>query len=193
MESNTRYWRKVIQVIILGFIILIANMVIGYNLLPFPQNEDGMRMHFSLIITTASIISGFAFTNLGILISLSNTELVRKISNTSIMAKRNITLITSIIFCCISIFIALVFVLQLDKTIIEGLIESLAPYKYKEVLKDKIISLLYINCVIFLISGIIYFVKAIKEMSYLLLKVYEANSKFSEEDIEEARRKIGKK
>lgn len=184
MKNHIKIFNKIIFILIVSALVIIISIFIGYDLLPLPKLEDSIISQFNLIITTNSIIAGFSFTNLGILISLSDTDLVKRLSNTTIMTKKNEILITSIDFCCLSIFISLIFVLRLDTTIVKPLCFNLLTRDLYYIIYPKSISFLYNLSIFSLISGLIYFVKSIKELSNLLMKVYESNNpKITEQDV----------
>lgn len=184
MKDHIKIFNKVIFILIVSALVIIISIFIGYDLLPLPKLEDSIISQFNLIITTNSIIAGFSFTNLGILISLSDTDLVKRLSNTTIMTRKNEILITSIDFCCLSIFISLIFVLRLDTTIVKPLCFNLLTRDLYYIIYPKLISFLYNLSIFSLISGLIYFVKSIKEVSNLLMKVYESNNpKITEQDV----------
>lgn len=184
MKNHIKIFNKIIFILIVSALVIIISIFIGYDLLPLPKLEDSIISQFNLIITTNSIIAGFSFTNLGILISLSDTDLVKRLSNTTIMTRKNEILITSIDFCCLSIFISLIFVLRLDTTIVKPLCFNLLTRDLYYIIYPKLISFLYNLSIFSLISGLIYFVKSIKEVSNLLMKVYESNNpKITEQDV----------
>lgn len=180
MNSKGRYINKIILITGISVIIFLIKIVAKINLLKLPSSKEITDFHFNLI-TINSIIAGFSFTNLGILISLSDADLVKKISGTSIIPRKNKVLIMSVISCCISIFLSLIFVLKLDETIFEPIL-MIFPSKYKAF--ENFCYLMYTLCIAFLVSGIIMFAKSIKEMSNLLLKIYISKPNLKKEDID---------
>ena len=66
------------------------------------------------ILTVNSIFCGFALTNLGILLTISDDQLIKKLEGTDILQKRNSVIGHSIIFGAISIFISMFWVLKIN-------------------------------------------------------------------------------
>lgn len=180
MSNNGKYINKIILVICISVLIFLLKIVANITLLNLPNDAEKIDFHFNLI-TINSIIAGFSFTNLGILISLSDADLVKKISSTSIIPRKNKVLIMSVISCCISIFLSLIFVLEIDETIIQPILKVFA--KRNDIVFKDLSYFLYILCIAFLIFGIIMFAKSIKEMSNLLLKIYISKPNITKEDI----------
>lgn len=180
MSNKGKYINNIILVICISVLIFLLKIVANITLLNLPDDAEKIDFHFNLI-TINSIIAGFSFTNLGILISLSDADLVKKISSTSIIPRKNKVLIMSVISCCISIFLSLIFVLEIDETIIQPILNVIT--KQNTIVFEDLSYLLYILCIAFLIFGIVMFAKSIKEMSNLLLKIYISKPSISKEDI----------
>ena len=108
---NKNYKSKIIIVllisVILGFIGYYKNVFI----FEYPPNADDYHMN---ILTINSILSGFSLTNLGILISISDAQLIKKLEGTDLLNKRNVVISYSIIFGSMSIVASLLFIFKIN-------------------------------------------------------------------------------
>lgn len=176
MKANNKILNKIIIVLIVGILVTIIDSFMDYNLMSLPKLDSNIISQFSLIIITNSIFAGVSFTTLGILISLSSADLIKKLSNTTVMLHKNYVLITCIAFCCLSISLSLIFVLRLDRTIINSLYLILLKGDLYYKLYPKFINFIYVVSLLSFLNGFIYFIKSIKEVSNLLIKVYTSNT-----------------
>lgn len=176
MKANNKILNKIIIVLIVGILVTIIDSFMDYNLMSLPKLDSNIISQFSLIIITNSIFAGVSFTTLGILISLSSADLIKKLSNTTVMLHKNYVLITCIAFCCLSISLSLIFVLRLDRTIINSLCLILLKGDLYYKLYYKFINFIYVVSLLSFLNGFIYFIKSIKEVSNLLIKVYTSNT-----------------
>lgn len=185
MKANNKILNKIIIVLIVGILITIIDSFMDYNLMSLPKLDSNIISQFSLIIITNSIFAGVSFTTLGILISLSSADLIKKLSNTTVMLHKNYVLITCIAFCCLSISLSLIFVLRLDRTIINSLCLILLKGDLYYKLYPKFIKFIYVVSLLSFLNGFIYFIKSIKEVSSLLIKVYTSNTpKITNNDVQ---------
>lgn len=148
----------------------------------FFQRAESDDFYFNMI-TLNSVIAGFAFTNLGLLLGAASTEVVQKISNTDIMKRKNDKLMISIIFTVAAMILSLLFVVDLGTLAIKFLSSSVVQI---------IANGLYLASIVMMIIGVVYFVKSIIEISQLLDQVYRKKSKLTEEKIESINNALNK-
>ena len=127
--------------------------------------EDSVEYHFN-IITINSILSGFSLTNLGILISISSDQLIKKLEGTDILIKRNVLISYSIIYGAISILISLFFVLDL-RLVIKGVSISF------------ISDFFFTAEIVALILSVVYFLLSLRKMIQLLSYIYIPKRKYT--------------
>lgn len=153
--------------------VIISAVSNGWNI-QFFQRAESDDFYFNMI-TLNSVIAGFAFTNLGLLLGAASTEVVQKISNTDIMKRKNDKLMISIIFTVAAMLLSLLFVVDLGSLVIMFL-----PLLVVQIVANG----LYIASIIMMVIGIVYFVKSIIEISQLLDTVYRNRSKLTNKQIE---------
>lgn len=161
-----------------SFLFLIMEYLSNTFLLRTPITN--INAYHSNLLTINSLFCGFALTNLSILISINDNEMVKIIKKTNILQKRNI-LITLSLFCSsVAMICSLYFILEIDSTVLclIGNIPSL-----KKVSKVYIVINNYIFCneIWFLILGTSFFIASIKKMVELLNYIYKMPQKLSEE------------
>lgn len=145
-----------------------------------PQTDD---FYFNMI-TLNSVIAGFAFTNIGLLLSAASTEVVRKICKTDIMKRKNDKLMASVAYSVATMFICLPYVVDIG-----DVIGSVLPSVFIKIIADG----MYLAMIILLILGIVYFVKSITEISNLLDEVYKNKSNLTEEKINDINKELKNK
>lgn len=126
------------------------------------------------ILTLNSVIAGFSFTNIGLLLSTADTEVVQKLAKTDIMKKKNDKLISSVIYCVASMLISLPYVLDLGK--VAGM---LFPAGMLEIMANGF----YLVIILLLVLGIVYFISSTIEISKLLDVVYKNQSDLTPEKV----------
>lgn len=176
------YFTKVIILCIFALVLCILSDVLDYKFVIMP--ESNITDYHTDILTVNSIFCGFALTNLGILLSISDDQLIKKLEGTDILQKRNIVIGHSIIFGSISIFISMFWVLKINFKFIENFIAK------------RIIGLLqefffYIEIISLLIS-ILYFIVSIKKMIELLALLHVPKKRYSEKQVDNMKKKIFK-
>ena len=87
------YVTKILGVGLMAVILCIFAHKMNYIVIPMPQ--DNIPEYHTNILTINSIFSGFALTNLGILLTMSDDQLIKKLEGTDILKKRNCLLYTS--------------------------------------------------------------------------------------------------
>lgn len=177
------YSMKVILVLLIAVLLCVIKELRGFVLIWMPVT--GVSDYHSNILTINSIFSGFALTNLGILLSISDDQLIKKLEGTDILMKRNIVIGHSIIFGSISIFVSLVFLLDINFTWVRT--------RTIEVVWDFWNYLIFNMEILTLCISIFYFILSIKKMIELLSHIYIPRPKLSDEVVEELRKKLGKK
>lgn len=154
---NKNYTFKVILVLIISLIVCLIGNIFHFYL--FVINiSDPIEYHFK-ILTINSILSGFSLTNLGILISVSGDQLIEKLKGTDILVKRNILISYSIIYGSFSIFISLIFVVNID-------------IKLNKVLLGYISNYFLILEMFTLFLSIVYFLLSVRKIIQLLSYIY---------------------
>lgn len=173
------YINIIICVCVVSIILTTLFSLCKFNFIQRPQGND---FYFNMI-TLNSIIAGFAFTNIGLLLSAASTEVVRRICKTDIMKRKNDKLMASVAYSVATMFICMPYVM--DMGVYVGKV-------FPVVLIDIIADGMYLSMIILLILGIAYFVKSITEISNLLDEVYKNKSKLTEEKIEDINKELKK-
>lgn len=178
-EKN--YTSKIAVLVIFSALLCIVSHFGNYRLIYMPT-EDIAKYHMD-ILTINSIFSGFALTNLGILLSITDDQLIKKLEGTDILQKRNIVIGHSIIFGAISIFLSMFWVLKVNFVFLDTLIGKKA-----EILRE---FFYYIEMFSMIIS-ILYFILSIKKMIELLSLVHVPKRKYTDKQVEDMKKKIFK-
>lgn len=187
------YFKKCLYMIGISSMIVIVNSVLALHIIKLPDKSEIVNFNFNLI-TINSIIAGFSFTTLGIILGLSGSELIIKISKTNIMSDKSKIIITSIVYCCASIITSMIFVLQLHDSIIYRIIDIIFIDQNVQLLVYNIVlELLYTICIVFLFGGLKFFLKSIREVSRLIMKIYKNKSKLSPEKVNEIKSALSRK
>ena len=161
---NTNYVGKIMFMLVFSLILSLWDDIFEYYLI-YITVEDSVEYHFN-IITINSILSGFSLTNLGILISISSDQLIKKLEGTDILIKRNVLISYSIIYGAISILISLFFVLDLH-LVIKGV-----PISF-------IGDFFFTAEIIALILSVVYFLLSLRKMIQLLSYIYIPKRKYT--------------
>lgn len=145
----------------------IVNMV--FNIIYFPDNKQMMEYQFDFF-TTITVLAGFSFTALGILLSLTGEKIFEKLKDTSILNTLYINIVRSIRYLLYSSIISLFFILGFDKQM--GKIPVHLPYLNVEKVRIFIYS---IECG-FVILGMVYFLKAMSTIAQIISKMFPDKS-----------------
>lgn len=168
-------------------------MNFDYDMLDVLVNADNSEIHFDLL-TVSSIIGGFMFTSLGLLLSVSEYSIIKKLNETSIMSKKNGRIIKGLTFNMVSIFISLIFILKLEKVLIvfDKILKSI---NFNISIYGFLINYLAILGLICLVMSFIYFSLSIKDITTILRAIEEDNKKkkLPPELIDNLKDKINKK
>lgn len=161
----------------------ILSRVFGYKIINMSV-RNSVDYHTD-ILTVNSIFCGFALTNLGILLTISDDQLIKKLEGTDILQKRNSVIGHSIIFGAVSIFISMFWVLKINFNFLGVILD--------EKLIDLLTELFFYIEIFSLLISILYFIISIKKMIELLSLLHVPRKKYSDKQIEEMRKKILKK
>lgn len=182
--------KRILYVSVASAILCIIGTNLEYSKLNDLTGINNSGIHFNLL-TVSSIVAGFMFTNLGVLISVSDHDFIKKLRTTTIIENKNERIIKGIIFNILSMFISLIFILELEK------IFFLADRVLNAINIDFIISSYLINYLaIFgitsLIMGFLYFAKSVKDINVVLKAIQKNNKKekLSDEVIKELKNNI---
>lgn len=173
---------KILTSIIISIILCIIAMKTNYNKLNLLTGSKGESIQFNLL-TVNSIIAGFIFTNLGLLISISQHEVIQKLRCTTIIERKNSRMMTGLVFHIIVIFIALSFIFDVPKCFI--LIDKvLKVLKINIIISTFLIDLLAIFEIVCLVIGILHFTLSIRDIHSLLQAVTKRNDNVPDEEID---------
>ena len=140
-----------------------ANLKWNYFVIP-AQNK--MIDTQSNLFTICSVFAGFSFSMLGLIMGIFSEKIIEKLKGTTLIQRKCTHIVQSIIYFCISGFISLLFMLGFNIYISELTGE------------DRLIdNILYINGIGFLLLGMIYFIRAVKNLFEIIEKIYTFNEK----------------
>lgn len=126
------------------------------------------------ILTITSILAGFSFSALALLVSISNHELVVKLRGTDLISKRSELVSQSIYGYLTAMLISIYLVSGINNTLIEGL-KFMPDITYN--IWHKL--LVYVQIVVIL-YGTIYLIIATRKILTLINKINGVNSKKSD-------------
>ena len=154
--------RNIIKVILL---IILGNLCLYFNIIRIP--EDIVNTQFNLL-TVSTVFAGFSFTVLGLIISLSDTSVLKNLKETSFLRSYCSIVVRSIAYFLISAAISLYFILE-----IHIWIESF----FKKDITDYTVNFPYVLGILFLLLGIIFFCKSVRKLIQTMNKNFEINEK----------------
>lgn len=175
------YVTKLVILALFSVLLCSASHFLNYNFIHMPK-KDIAEYHID-ILTVNSIFSGFALTNLGILLSVTDDQLIKKLEGTDILQKRNIVIGNSIIFGAVSIFLSMFWVLKINLSFIEKI-----AGKWTEILKE----FFYYMEIFSLVISVLYFILSIKKMIELLSLIHVPKKRYTNEQVEDMKNKIFK-
>ena len=169
-------------VILCGFagVICALSTIFNYKFVKMPI-ENIVDYHMD-ILTVNSIFCGFALTNLGILLSISDDQLIKKLEGTDILQKRNVVIGHSIIFGAVSIFISMFWIMKVNF----GFLGIFLNRKILNMLEE---FFFYVE-IFSLVVSILYFILSIKKMIELLSLLHVPRKRYSEKQIEDMKNTI---
>ena len=120
------------------------------------------------MFTISTVLAGFSFTTLSMLLSMNSEERMRKLDDTSVVINKSKKIVISLIYFMISSLMSLFLILNVPK-----LLENI-----KIVVSEKIDVLgliqrfIYYAGILSLLVGIIYFIISVYEVYDLIKRVY---------------------
>lgn len=130
--------------------------------------------HFNLI-TVNALFGGFLYTNYSLLLGLLDNSIVKKVSKTRIIEKRNSHILKGIIYATISVVAGLCLILMRPTT------SLLLQFLYCFAQNAEIV---------FMASQILYFALSLKEMNDLVHAIHNQSGSRSDEEIEKLQNEI---
>lgn len=168
--------KKIIRIVVWIVVLFVLKILDDkYRLIYFPSNMLDFQFN---MLTISTVLIGFSFTVMGILFGFSSNELIKKLENTDYMQKNVNALMNSIAFFILSIVVSFVFVLGLNESIVNRMLQAIN-------LNVSIDKLLFLWNVSLLGVGFWYFIKELKELSTLLQFIYKVKNKISKEQVKE--------
>lgn len=149
--------------IALFILILILERKIG--IISVPCNNEMIDYQFGLI-TISTVFAGFSFTVLGLLLGMFSEPVIKKLQGTTIVTDKSKKLMISIFYFCISGLVSLFFITEVDAFIIR----KLPNLRF-------IVEYIFVAGILFLMIGIIYFVKSTIGVFNIISKIYDGNIK----------------
>lgn len=165
-DRSIKFW--IMGVVILSCIIQLIEIFITKSSIILRLSDVQNSFHTD-ILTINSIFCGFELTNLGILVSLASDNAVKRLKGTEVVYRRNRLIMISISLCTLSMTVALLFVLGLDK-------------KYFGLICGKVVlECLFKIELMSLVFGVAFFLGTIKKMIDILQYVYKVPRKYGNE------------
>lgn len=146
------------------------------GLLSIPTNEETMKSYQFNLITIDTVFAGFSFTVLGILISLTATEMIQRLKETHILLDQCNNIVDSIIIFIISSIISLWFIMAMYSQSVY----SICSHIKINGLHTKIADILFTLEVGYLFYGILLFMISVKGMVMLMKNIFEKDIKNGE-------------
>ena len=135
------------------------------------------------IVTINSIICGFSLTNLSVLISISDDQLVKKLEGTSILNRRNVAICKSVIYGAISIVTSIISFLNVNVEIFPSIVQRTEKHLISFGTTVQVVSLIF---------SIYYFLISIKLMIRLLRYIYIPKKRYSDEDLAKLKEQLNR-
>ena len=147
-------------------IVPIVSMIVIYFIcecknISFHHIEDYIDFQFNLI-TVSTIFAGFLYTNYSILIGLSDTKLVEKISATSIIEKRNVFILNGILDSFLSVVLGLLLIII---------------FAYSGNLDSFLFRALQIAEIVYVLFAVLFFLRSLIKMNDLVKAVFKKEEK----------------
>ena len=177
---KTNYITKIFIVGIASIGLCILSHKANYVIIPMPQKN--VSEYHSGILTINSIFSGFALTNLEILLTMSDDKKKKKLEGTDILKKRNVVIGHSIIFGAVSIFISVFWVLKVNLNFISCIIGKENFLLVKE--------FFFYTEILSLIISIFYFLLSVGKMIQLLNLLHIPRKKYTDDEVSKLKEQI---
>lgn len=135
-----------------------------YSLIVFPT--DNMIDYQFNLFTVSSVLAGFAFTTLGILLGMGSEAFMDKLKETEIVTAKCKKIAKSFTYFCSSCILSLYFIVRCD-VIVERIFFKLFKCKF-EIVNEGI----FFVEILFLFIGLVYFIISIYNVYDLVKRVY---------------------
>lgn len=159
--------------------ILIISIFLSLSKISLPNAIDMVDFQFNMF-TISSVLAGFSFTTLGILLGMSSETLMDKLKNTTIITDKSEKIVMSLLEFCFSGLISLLFVI--------GIMDLLYVKPARKIL--------FFYGELSLLVGLIYFLISVYEIYGLIKTIYGVNVKKAEDkrkkflaDLDEAKKR----
>lgn len=143
--------------------IAIVNVKKNYFVIP---SQESMLNAQSNLFTICSVFAGFSFSILGLIMGIFSEKIIQKLKGTTLIHRKCVCIVKSIVYFCISGFVSLVFMV--------GFNVYLSEVTGRGIIVNNV---LYINGIGFLLVGMIYFIAAVKNLFIIIEKIYGFNNK----------------
>lgn len=175
------FQRRIVKVFVaLIMFILLFFINSKYNFVYIPDKEMDMKDYQFNLITICTVFAGFSFTVLGLLISMSSSESMIRLKETTILSKQCSLITDSIVMFIISAIVSIFFIFGLYERMIGVICNQIKKFG-----QEDIIGAIYIIGIGYLIYGIFIFIMSVKNMVVLMNYIFE-------EDIRKGKRKAEK-
>ncbi len=171
MKGSKKHTLKCV-VIFITFAIIIC-LCNKFEIIGVPESDNLINTQFNLL-TINTVFAGFSFTVLGMIISLSDTTILKALKETPFLRNYCSIVAESIFDFIISVVISLYFIIGLNNWI-----EGLSPEE-TDIFTVKIP---YIVELLFLIKGIMLFTLSVVKLLKILNKNFKDNEKKGNEKI----------
>lgn len=161
----------IIGTIVIVIIYILANIFGCIDLYSIMDPVDN-DVHFN-ILTVCSIIGGFLFTGLSILIGVSDKKIIREYMKTDIINSIYSNILSGIFFNIVSIILAILIILNVNVTYMPNLKSWLSHFE-----------------VLSLLLGLWCFVMSIVDLKFIIDSIKQTDNKISEEVMDRVRKKF---
>lgn len=154
--------KKNLKPVVIWIIIVVLFSIVNlfFAFITVPESGEIVQREIDYI-TISTVFIGFAFTSLGILLGMSSEKLIRRIKNTSIILKKVLRIIRSVIFLFLSMIVSFYFVFEINNFLFN-----------KQMGLNSIDKAIYVCGVGFLSVGIVYYAISIYELYDLIKRTY---------------------
>ncbi len=166
ISTQKKYTEYILWIIVFGTCVFLNEK---YKIILFPS-QDMVGYQFNLF-TISSVLAGFSFTVLGMLLGMFSEKMMDKIKETSIVTRKCKKVANSLLLFCVSGFVSLCFIVRLDIAI-ERIFIKIGSDK-----AEFFINGFFLLGIICLFLGIVYFLISVYEIYGLIKSVYGYNKK----------------
>jgi len=140
---------------------------------------DAVNYEFNLI-TIVTVFAGFSFSVLGLILSLSTSDIIKKLEETNLISDNCRVIYRSIISFIISFFLSLYFIVGIDAFISDFIIQNNGNIYFFLIAR----SVVFVFGICYMIRGIILFMISVKKMVGLMNYIFASNMKKAQKKIE---------